>query len=80
MEAETFLIQIIRRLDVLIALQLELASASQSTPVAGKIQRLAQLGLSTSEIAKILQKKPNYVTATLSRLKKTHKVRRGKKT
>lgn len=59
-----------KRLDVLIFLQLD----ERYPSVAEKIAKLADMGLNSSEIAGIVGRKPNYVTATLSQKKKRRKV------
>lgn len=66
--SETDLLQrILRRLEVLIALQLEPSGGDKPTRLAFKIRRLAELGVAPSEIASIVGKSTNYITATLSR-------------
>lgn len=67
----TVLNQILRRLDVLISIELEKPVESKTVPLAGKIKRMAELGLSVSEIASVIGKPTNYVTATLSQQKKS---------
>jgi len=59
--------QIIRRLDVLISLQLEFTLDRERVPISTKIKKLAELGLSASEISNILDKPLNYITANLSK-------------
>jgi hypothetical protein len=61
-----------RRLDVLIFLQLD----EKYPSVAEKIMKLADGGLNSSEIGSIVGRKANYVTATLSKRKKRNKGRR----
>jgi len=65
---------LVKRLNVMIALLLDQAAAGGKTvPMATKIMRLAELGLSSGDIADIVGKAPNYVTATLSQRKTTKK-------
>ena len=63
--------KIIKRLDILISLNLDTTLDTKGAPLASKIQRLAELSLTASEIASILGKPLNYVTATLSRKRKS---------
>ena len=70
MDNDTLLKQVIRRLDVLIALQMETMGGAEAARPATKINRLSEMGLSSSEVASIVGKSLNYVTATLSRKKK----------
>lgn len=59
-----------RRVDVLIFLQLDQKCPSMTD----KIEKLAEAGLNSGEIGRIIGKPTNYVTATLSQGKK----RKGK--
>jgi hypothetical protein len=70
MQDDKTLAQILRRLDILIVLELQKSPGVKNVPIAGRIHRLAELGLTASEIASILGKPVNYITATLSRQKK----------
>jgi hypothetical protein len=64
-EDDKFETALLRRLDILIALQLDRSSTDDiSTSV--KIARLLSLGASAAETAKILGKQINYVTAVMS--------------
>jgi hypothetical protein len=65
MDVEKYREAMLRRMDVLIALQLERPSETD-TSVASKVGALHELGLSPTEIAGIVRKPANYVTATLS--------------
>lgn len=56
---------IVLRLNVVIALQLEALSRSSKNPIATRIRKLADLGLSPSEIGTIVGKKANYVSAVI---------------
>lgn len=71
--------QILRRLDVLISLAFEKSVESNSISLAGKIKRMAEFGLTVSEIASVISKPANYVTATLSQQKKSAERKKGKK-
>jgi hypothetical protein len=56
---------ITRRLDIMIMLLLE--SGPEGVPsTTGKIEKLLSFGLTASEVARIIGKKPNYVTAVIS--------------
>lgn len=79
MDNEPLLKEIIRRLDILIALQIEILGGPDASSPTHKILRLSELGMSPSEIAAIIGKTNNYVTATLSRKKKQKKAKEGKK-
>jgi hypothetical protein len=69
MEDTRLIDKIIRRLDVLIALELEKAGGPDGMCLADKISRLSELGLAPTEISDIVGKPINYITATLSRRK-----------
>jgi hypothetical protein len=56
---------VVLRLNVIIALQLEALSQSSKNPIATRIRKLAELGLSPSEIGTIVGKKANYVSAVV---------------
>jgi hypothetical protein len=66
---EKFQNSILRRLDILIALQLDNVSAN-GTATSGKIERLLSIGASAAEAAKIVGKPINYVTAVMAVRKK----------
>lgn len=70
MEDVKLISKILRRLDILIILELEKSQVSTSTPIADKIFRLSNLGIAPAEIGDILGKPVNYITATLSRRNK----------
>jgi hypothetical protein len=70
MEEHQTLEQILKRLDLLISLELQKAPGHEKVPMGARIQRLRDLGIPTSEIASILNKTANYVTATISQRKK----------
>lgn len=65
--------ELLWRIDVLIFLQLEERFPSMGE----KIGKLAEAGLSASQISQIVGKPSNYVTATLSQRRKNK--RKGKK-
>ncbi len=67
---------VVKRLNVMIALMLDQMKADQATSMAAKIVKLAALGLVPSDIAEIVGKPLNYVTATLAQRNSTKK---GKK-
>lgn len=60
--------EIIKRLNILIALNLD-NTAKNGLSMADKITKLSDLGVSSADIARILSKPANYVTATLSQRK-----------
>jgi len=67
MSDETLLAGILKRLDVLILLELEKPLGEKATPISERIERLDSIGLAPSAIAGIMGKRTNYVTAALSR-------------
>ncbi len=76
MKDDVLLEEILRRLAILISLELESADRLHSVSITEKIERLATLGLSAAEIGRILGKSTNYVTATVSRQAKAAKRQR----
>jgi phage-related holin len=62
--------KIIQRLDVLIGLTLDNLLGEENTSMSAKIHYLRNMGVSAAETAAILNKSPNYVTATISQKKK----------
>lgn len=64
---------VVKRLNVMIALMLDQVKEDQATSMAAKIVKLAALGLAPSDIAEIVGKPLNYVTATLSQRNSTRK-------
>lgn len=60
---------VIKRLDILILLNLEKTNSISPTSMVDKISRLSNYGMSAAEIAKIIGKQTNYVTAILSQKK-----------
>lgn len=76
MHNEKLLNEIIKRLDILIMLELQ-KPLSENVPYVNRIERLKSLSLTPAEIAKIIGKPTNYVTATLSKKKKVGGKKRG---
>jgi hypothetical protein len=70
MEDSQLISKVIRRLDILIALELEKSRGFITTSIADRIFHLSNLGITPAEIADILGKPINYITATLSRRNK----------
>ena len=68
MPAEYDFASVCRRLDALILIALE-SGPSGAESTTRKIERLVELGFSQPEIAQIIGKKLNYVTAVLSQKK-----------
>jgi hypothetical protein len=58
-----------KRLDAMIQLLLE-SSSGGATSTSSKIERLLAMGFSQAEVAQIVGKKVNYVTATVAMKKK----------
>ncbi len=58
--------EVLLRLDVLIRLLLQSEPADDTPAISASIRRLEGLGLSPSEISRVIGKPLNYVTATLS--------------
>lgn len=67
-------LEIIKRLDILIAVTVDDA-AKGGISMADKISKLNDLGVCSADIARILCRPANYVTATLSQ-RKTRKIKR----
>jgi len=66
MKEDYFQKELLRRLDVLISLQLESPVADKQPSIASKVHRLINLGLTPREVAAIIGKPINYVTAVLA--------------
>lgn len=66
MKEDQFQKEILRRLDVLISLQLDGPAPESPPSIASKVRRLTDLGLAPAEVASIIRKPVNYVTAILS--------------
>lgn len=79
MQEDALLRKVIRRLDIMIALQIEALGGPEAARPAKKIQRLSELGVTASEIASVLGKPINYITATLSRQKKSSRRKEAKR-
>jgi hypothetical protein len=58
--------EIIKRLNILIAVVLDQSPSGGGTSTADKIRKLTDLGVSSAKIAEILNKPVNYVTASLA--------------
>ena len=65
--------EIVKRLNILIALSLD-AAQNDGLSMADKIVKLNNFGVNPADIARILGKPANYVTATLSQ-RKTRKTK-----
>ena len=63
----------VKRFNLIVSLLLELVGKDDALPISGKIERLSKLGLEPAEIAEVLGKKTNYVTAIISQKKKNKK-------
>ncbi len=59
-----------RKLDVIIALLLDMCAGDDGGQTSSKILKLRSLGLPLPDIATIVNKKTNYVSAVLSRAEK----------
>ena len=68
--------KIVRRLDVLISLEIEKPLPDKRTNISDRITRLDALGLQSSEIAALIGKGANYVNAVLSQKRKAAKQKR----
>lgn len=79
MESDVALKHLVKRLDVLISLELEKPLSEKQVPMADRIVRLRAFGLSASEIASILGKPTNYVTAALSQKQRIQQKKGGRK-
>lgn len=77
-EDEKFKNALLRRLDILIALQLDKAPVD-GPATSGKIERLLSVGALPAEIARIVGKPVNYVTAVMAmKNKRANGRRRGR--
>lgn len=70
--------RMLKRLDVVILLLLESAPGGAETTTR-KIERLLEFGFTKSEVAQIIGKPVNYVSAVTSGKKKSRQKQRGKK-
>ena len=73
MDGEKFQKQLLRRLDVLISLALEMSDSEGGQTMTARMQKLKSYGLRNSEIAAITGKDSGYVSATLAMAKKAKK-------
>ena len=64
---------ILKRLNVLIALQLEMGQEAGKKSITEKVRKLSELGLTSREMADILGKPVNYITACLSSIRGSKK-------
>jgi hypothetical protein len=67
-----------KRLDMVIQLLLEMAPGGAASTTR-KIERLLALGFSQSEVAQVVGKKVNYVSAVVAGMKKTTSARLSRK-
>lgn len=67
--------EIIKRLNILIAVVLDRSPSGSSTSIADKIRKLSDLGVTPAKIAEILNKPVNYITASLAQRKPKGKAR-----
>ncbi len=71
--------QILKRLDVLVMLAVENSMNQEPLPMSRKIVRLLDLGITQSEVASIVGKKLQYVTATVTKEKQRKQRKKQKK-
>jgi len=67
------IVNIDRKLSVIIALLLKIANSGNDSTLKNQIRDLSYLGLGSAEIAGILGKKTKYISKELSELKKKQK-------
>lgn len=80
MDNEKLLTGILKRLDILISLELEKPLLEKATAMSERIERLDSLGLPPSEIGEVIGKRTNYVSAALSQRRvASSRKRSGKK-
>lgn len=77
MNEEDFRLELLGRLDILIALVTK-QTFSESMTMTERVLKLSGLGLSNSDVGRLVGKSSKYVAATLSEAKK-HARRRSKK-
>jgi len=70
--------EILLRLNVLISLLLDWSAPSSEITITSKVLRLSDLGLKPGQIAQIISKEANYVSAILSQQKKGKKSKERK--
>ncbi len=66
MKEEQFQKELLRRLDVLISIQLDATPSEGQASIVSKVCRLVNLGLAPAEVATIIGKPVNYITAILA--------------
>ncbi len=66
----TPLTEIVHRLDLIISLLLDRTEASSTPTMTHKIVKLGELGASPAQVAEILQKPLNYITAAMAMRRK----------
>ena len=66
--------EIIKRLNILIAVVLDQSSSGGRTSIADKIRKLSDFGVLPAKIAEILNKPVNYVTASLAQRNSKKKI------
>ena len=64
----------LRRLDIMIALLLDMPRSDTKSNVTEKIVRLKELGVASADVGRILGKSSNYVTGALNARKRRGKV------
>ena len=69
-EEQTFSTEVTRRLDLIIALLLDLPEPDSVSTMTDKIAKLLELGASPAQVAQILQKPLNYITASMAMRRK----------
>ena len=69
-EEQTFSAEVIRRLDLIIALLLDRPEPDSVSTMTDKITKLLELGASPGQVAQILQKPLNYITASMAMRRK----------
>lgn len=65
-DEEVFRAEMLQRLDIMIALLLDMPRSEAKVNVTEKIVRLTELGVAPAEVGRILGKPANYVTGALN--------------
>ena len=73
MEDTKFQVTLVKRLNTLISLMLEVASPDETASTTKKVERLISFGLSPAEVGEILGKPTNYISAVMHKKKKKTK-------
>ena len=73
MEDGEFKLELLRRLDILIALQLTIGRQGNAPSVRERIFQMAELGMPPGEIGRFVGRKANYVSAVLGSRKARRK-------